>query len=128
VAILALVPIGLLLTVWLIGLVRARRIRRAGGDPDVRELVWALDRLGHPVRDGTTLLDLERRLADLAGPAAARHVRSLRERRFAPGGGAGTRGLDRRALRRGLARGRGPLGRLRALIALPPRRPGPRPG
>jgi transglutaminase-like putative cysteine protease len=128
VAIAALVPLGLLAALWLTGLVRARRLRRAGGDPDLRELVWALDRLGHPVRDGTTLLELERRLAELAGPAAARHVRSLRDRRFAPAGAARAGGLDRRALRRGLARGRGPLARLRALVALPPRRLVPRRG
>ena len=126
VAIAAAVPLALLGALWLTGLLRARRLRRAGGDPDVRELVWALDRLGHPVRDGTTLLELERRLASLAGPGAARHVRSLRERRFAPQGAAPSGALDRRALRRGLARGRGPLARLRALIALPPRRLAPR--
>jgi hypothetical protein len=32
--------------------------------------------------------------------------------------------LDRRALRRGLAEGRGPIVKLRALLVLPPRRHG----
>jgi hypothetical protein len=125
-AMLAAIPLLLLAALWAAALLRARRVRRSGGDPDLRELVWALDRLGHPVRAGTTLLELERRLERLAGPAAAGHVRSLRNRRFAPRGIAVAGGLDRRALRRGLARGRGPIARLRALMALPPRRIGPR--
>jgi transglutaminase-like putative cysteine protease len=122
VAAIVMLPLLVLGGLWLTALLRARRVRRAGGDPDVRELVWALDRLGHPVGEGTTLLELERRLERIAGPGAARHVRSLRERRYAPPGAARASGLDRRALRRGLARGRGPLARLRALMALPPRR------
>jgi transglutaminase-like putative cysteine protease len=127
VALLVVVPLTLLAVLWAVALLRARRVRRAGGDPDVRELVWALGRLGHPVAAGTTLLELERRIESAAGPAAARHVRSLRERRFAPPGAARAGGLDRRALRRGLTRGRGPLARLRALMALPPRRHALRP-
>lgn len=116
-------PLAVLGALWAVALVRARRVRRSGGDPDVRELVWALDRLGHPVAPGTTLLGLERRLAKIGGPAAARHARALRQRRFAPPGAAReAAGLDRRALRRALTRGRGPLTRLRALMALPPRR------
>ena len=121
-AVILLLPVAALGGLWLTALLRARRVRAAGGDPDLRELVWALDRLGHPVEEGTTLLELERRLGRIAGPGAARHVRSLRQRRYAPPGSAGASGLDRRALRRGLTRGRGPLARLRALIALPPRR------
>jgi transglutaminase-like putative cysteine protease len=123
VGLIVVVPLGLLGALWAIALLRARRVRRAGGDPDVRELVWALGRLGHPVRDGTTLLELERSLEPIAGPGAARYVRSLRQRRFAPRSSAAG-ALDRRALRRGLARGRGPIARLRALMALPPRRLG----
>jgi transglutaminase-like putative cysteine protease len=118
-------PVAVVGWLWVAALVRTRRVRREGGDPDVRELVWALDRLGQPVAPGTTLLGLERRLAELAGPAAARHVRALRERRFAPPGAVRERGLDRRALRRALAPGRGPRARLRALMALPPRRTQP---
>ncbi|HEX8054782.1 MAG TPA: transglutaminase domain-containing protein [Thermoleophilaceae bacterium] len=117
-------PLAVLGGLWVVALVRARRVRRSGGDPDVRELVWALDRLGHPVAPGTTLLGLERRLAGIGGPAAARHARALRQRRFAPPGPVrDAAGLDRRALRRALTRGRGPLTRVRALMALPPRRP-----
>jgi transglutaminase-like putative cysteine protease len=122
IAALVLIPLSLLGALWAAALLRARRVRRSGGDPDLRELVWALERLGRPVGAGTTLLELERRLEGEAGPAAARHVRSLRDRRFAPPGTPRAGGLDRRALRRGLARGRGPIARLRALMALPPRR------
>jgi transglutaminase-like putative cysteine protease len=117
-----LLPLALVGGLWLTALLRARRVRSSGGDPDLRELVWALGRLGHPVGEGTTLLELERRRGRIAGPGAARHVRSLRERRYAPPGAVHAIGLDRRALRRGLARGRGPAARLRALMALPPRR------
>jgi transglutaminase-like putative cysteine protease len=127
VGLIVLGPLALLAVLWAVALLRARRVRRAGGDPDIRELVWALGRLGHPVAAGTTLLELERRVEAAAGPAAARHVRSLRDRRFAPPGAAYGGGLDRRALRRGLTRGRGPVARLRALMALPPRRHALRP-
>jgi hypothetical protein len=76
------------------------------------------------VPSGITLLELERRLGVTAGAGAARYVRALRRRRFdAPGRVAGVR-LDRRALRRGLAAGRGPIVKLRALLALPPWRHG----
>jgi transglutaminase-like putative cysteine protease len=122
IAALVLIPLTFLAILWAAALLRARRVRRSGGDPDLRELLWALERLGRPVRAGTTLLELERRLEGEAGPAAARHVRSLRDRRFAPPGAPRAGGLDRRALRRGLVRGRGPIARLRALMALPPRR------
>ena len=122
VAALLALPLLTVAGIWVVALLRARRVRRSGGDPDVRELVWALDRLGHPVPPGMTLLALERRLGTSVGPAAARHVRALRERRFAPPASVRVRGLDRRALRRALTRGRGPVVRLRALLALPPRR------
>jgi transglutaminase-like putative cysteine protease len=112
-------PLAGLAALWAAALLRARRVRRAGGDPDLRELSFALDRLGHGIAPGTTLLDLERRLRVTAGASAASYVRGLRERRFAP---AATTRLDRRALRRGLAEGRGPIVRLRALLVLPPRR------
>jgi transglutaminase-like putative cysteine protease len=113
-------PLAGIVALWMVALLRARRVRRAGGDPDVRELRFALDRLGHRVAPGTTLLDLERRLRVTAGAGAASYVRALRERRFARAAAAAR--LDRRALRRGLAEGRGPIVRLRTLLVLPPRR------
>jgi hypothetical protein len=106
---------------WGVAVARARRVRRAGGDPDVRELRFALERLGHGVPAGATLLDLERRLGVTAGAGAVRYVRALRERRFAR---AAAVRLDRRALRRALGEGRGPIVRLRALLVLPPWRHG----
>jgi transglutaminase-like putative cysteine protease len=115
----AALPLAGIALLWGLAVLRARRVRRAGGDPELRELVWALERLGRPLAPGTTLLSLERRLAAGPGPGAAAYVRALRERRFAPAAAAR---LDRRALRRALARGRGPRTRLRALLVLPPRR------
>ncbi|HUA73298.1 MAG TPA: transglutaminase-like domain-containing protein [Solirubrobacteraceae bacterium] len=116
-------------------LVRARRAasrvdrRRAGpGDGverDTRELARTLARLGVPLAAGVTLYELERQLLRSHGPDAGAYARLLRERRYGPpahaahaSGGAG----ERRRLRRALARGRGPLGRVRALLALPPKR------
>ncbi|MFL5780594.1 MAG: transglutaminaseTgpA domain-containing protein [Thermoleophilaceae bacterium] len=112
-------PLAGIAALWVVAVLRARRVRGAGGDPDLRELRFALDRLGHRIGPGATLLDLERRLRVTAGPGAASYVRALRERRFARAAAAR---LDRRALRRGLSEGRGPIVGLRALLVLPPRR------
>jgi hypothetical protein len=109
---------------WLAAVARARRIRRAGGDPDLRELSFALERLGHRFPPGTTLLELESRLWVTTGVGAARYVRALRERRFAPASHSASFRLDRRDLRRGLGDGRGPIVKLRALLVLPPWRHG----
>ena len=104
----------------------ARRLRRRGGraaDPDreLRELRRALGRLGFAVPAGTTLLGLERQLEPRVGRAAIRHVRLLRHSPYGAGGPAAPEPVARRALRRALTRGAGPLGRLRGLMALPPR-------
>ncbi|MHB8695869.1 MAG: transglutaminase-like domain-containing protein [Solirubrobacteraceae bacterium] len=105
-------------------LVRAAfRARVAAVDP-VRELERAFARCGRPLSPGTTLGALEHRFRHT--PAAARYVRTLALRRYAqadpdgarPNGGVTSAG--RRAVRRELAPWRGPLGRLRALWALPP--------
>ena len=107
---------------WLAAAVRARRLRRSG-DPALHELREALERLGHRVPADATLLQLERRLETTAGPGAALYVRALRERRFEPPARtAASRPPDRRALRRALTRGRGPIVKVRALLALPPSR------
>jgi hypothetical protein len=129
-ALLAIVLAALLLpaigaaALWVVVVVRARRVRRAGGDPDLRELGFALERLGHRVPAGTTLLELERRLRGASGTGAVRYVHLLRERRFASPGRAAAIRLDRRDLRRGLSEGRGPIVKLRALLVLPPWRHG----
>jgi transglutaminase-like putative cysteine protease len=106
------------------GGVRHRRRRRllspAGAALQVRELEDALHAAGRASARGTTLLQIERILGDIAGPRAARYAASLRENRYSadrprrPGPDA------RRELRSALARGRGPVGWLRALRAIPP--------
>jgi hypothetical protein len=104
---------------WLVSRHHARRSR--GGDrlpPELAELERALRRTGRRLPPGTTLLQLEGRYAH--NPEARAYVRALTARRYG-GGGAGPTGVQRRALRRELAGGFGPVGRVRALWALPPR-------
>jgi hypothetical protein len=81
--------------------------------------------LGYRVAPGTTLARLERRLRAVADERAADYVTLLRVQRFAPGPAAGPTRADRRALRASLTARRGPLGRLRGYVALPPRRAQP---
>jgi protein-glutamine gamma-glutamyltransferase len=87
---------------------------------EIAELRRALDRLGWDVAPATTLLALEQQLAATAGPRAASYARALRDCRFDPRRGDPPSPADRRALRRALGDAAGPLGPLRALIALPP--------
>jgi transglutaminase-like putative cysteine protease len=99
--------------------VELRRRGRPPGppaEPELAELVRALHRTGRAAGDPVTLAALERRLA---GEAAA-YIHALRERRYAARGGGPT-DSHRRALRRALGDGLGPMGRLRAWWALPPR-------
>jgi hypothetical protein len=91
---------------------------------EIAELRRALERLGWDVSGATTLLQLERRLAAGAGPLAAAYANALRRYRFDPRGGEPPGASERRALRRALGAATGRLGRLRALIALPPGGPG----
>jgi hypothetical protein len=90
-----------------------------GGDAMLAELEQALMRTGRTLPPGSTLSAIERRL----GPDtdAAAYVRALRLQRFAGRGEAPT-ARQRRALRAQLGTGLGPLGWLRALWAVPPRR------
>ena len=88
-------------------------------DHAVWELELALRRAGRPLTTGTTLRQLERRFG--ASDEATAYIRSLSASRY----GATAQlpsGEERRKLRRALAQGLGPLGRLRAFWALPPRR------
>ena len=89
------------------------------GDSELAELERAFARCGRPLRPGTTLLSIERRLA--AEPDASAYVRALRTARFGARG-ARPSPRQRRALRAQLRMGLGPLGHVRALWALPPRR------
>ncbi len=118
---------GAVLVALLGALAVALRVRRSRAlDRDglttaaTAELRRALERLGWDVAPTATLLVLERRLAAGAGPAAAAYARALRGSRFDAEGADPPGPEARRALRRDLAHRGGPLGRLRALLALPP--------
>jgi hypothetical protein len=91
----------------------------APGESELAELERAFARGGRPLGRDTTLLGLERRLA--ASPDAASYVRALRVARFGEAAERPSK-RSRRALRAQLRIGLGPLGRLRSLWALPPRR------
>jgi transglutaminase-like putative cysteine protease len=106
-----------------LGLVRWLRARRRRGrlsplDRAVAELEAALRRAGRPLPTGTTLRQLEQRLG--APPEATAYLRALSASRYGLAPQTPTP-AQRRALRRALAQGLGPAGRLRALWALPPR-------
>jgi transglutaminase-like putative cysteine protease len=107
------------------GVMRARGARHGGDrrsqeEADIGALVRVLSAAGEHVPARATLRQLESRLERTAGAPAARYVRMVRERRFAPAGGERPDAAARRDLRRALARGRGLRARLAALIALPP--------
>jgi transglutaminase-like putative cysteine protease len=117
----ALLTVGAaLLVLWMVGWWRRRRRRGtlAPLDRAVAELEAALRRAGRPVPPGTTLRQLEQRLG--AGADATAYLRALSASRYGPAPQPPTP-AQRRALRRALAQGLGPAGRLRALWALPPR-------
>jgi transglutaminase-like putative cysteine protease len=100
-------------------LVRRRRRRPArGADRLLAELERALRRTGRAPAQGVTLRQLEQRFHD--APEAAAYVRTLRLARYA-GGDPHVTLRQRRALRTELGQGLGLVGRLRALLALPPR-------
>jgi transglutaminase-like putative cysteine protease len=109
-----------LLAVWIVAAWRRRRRRAALTPLDraVAELEAALRRAGRPLQTGTTLRQLEERLGAPADATA--YLRALSASRYGPAPQPPT-AAQRRALRRALAQGLGPTGRLRALWALPPR-------
>jgi len=108
-----------------LGALRRRRRRTpadttGGADAELAELTRALRRLGLEPEPGTTLAELERRLARSHGSQAGEYLRSLRELRYGRPGTARTPSArERRLLRRALSTG-GALARLRGLLALPP--------
>ncbi len=106
------------------GYLLARRRMRPHGtaEAELAELERALPRLGWTLSAGTTLLQLEQRLRRAAGPASAGYVNQLRGMRFGPSRQAPPPAADRRAVRRELTSGGGPMARLRGFVALPPRR------
>ncbi len=113
---------GLAALLLALGLVRWLRARRRRGelsplDRSVAELEAALRRAGRPLPTGTTLRQLEQRLG--LSPDATAYLRALSASRYGPAPTLPT-AAQRKALRRALAQGLGPIGRLRALWALPP--------
>ncbi|MGI8413580.1 MAG: transglutaminase domain-containing protein [Solirubrobacteraceae bacterium] len=104
-----------------VGIWRQTRYRDAGDiDALVAELERALARCGAPLEPGVTLAVLEQRWS--ASPQAGAYLAALRLARFGTGGELPSRG-GRRALRRWLRVGLGPIGPLQVLWALPPRLP-----
>ncbi len=101
----------------------ARRRKRGGhSDAAVEELRRALSRLGRAPAAGTTLAELEASLTDAYGSPAGGYPRALRRMRYSPAAGAPPPSpAERRALRRALTSGRGPIVKIRGLLALPPR-------
>jgi protein-glutamine gamma-glutamyltransferase len=103
------------------GAISAERAFADDAEGAVGELSRALARIGIPLAPGTTLVELERQLQRSHGPAASRYVRLLCARRYAPNVDARLPTVrDRRLMRRALCAHRGPLARVRALLALPP--------
>jgi transglutaminase-like putative cysteine protease len=111
-----LVALGLIAVIGLV-LARMARLREPTEGELVAELERAMVRCKRPLSDGATLAALEHRFRQ--APEAAGYVTALRHMRFAGAGAPPTAG-QRRALRAELGAGLGPLGRLRALWALPP--------
>ncbi|MGI8430468.1 MAG: transglutaminaseTgpA domain-containing protein [Solirubrobacteraceae bacterium] len=114
----AALGVGALLAV--LAFARTRRRGPGGVEPLLTELERALPRGGEAIEPGVTLAALEHRLR--ASPQAAAYVRTIRLARFGAGGELPSF-AQRRALRRRLRLGRGPIGALRVWWALPPRIP-----
>lgn len=105
---------------WMLG--RRRLSRSLGGDGELAagELAGALRRLGYELPSTVTLAQIETLVRVHGGVDAARYVRRLRDRRYAPGALAPAGLSDRRRLRHGLTAHLGLGDRLRGQWALPP--------
>jgi transglutaminase-like putative cysteine protease len=115
--------VGGALAALLVGFLLIRRSRRRAWadsplDRAIAELEAALRRAGRPAAPGTTLRQLEQRLGGSADASA--YLSALRAGRYAATAPTPT-AHQRRAFRRELAAGLGWGGKLRALLALPPR-------
>jgi protein-glutamine gamma-glutamyltransferase len=99
---------------------RARPPEPPSSDELLAELERALRRASFTLTPATTLAELERRFARMYSTEAAGYVRAVGRARYADVAEPPT-AAQRRAFRAQLAVGRGVLGRLRALWALPPR-------
>jgi hypothetical protein len=118
--VLAGVVLVALVAAFVVVLRRRRLGPGAGMDRAIAELEAALRRCGRPLKTGTTLRQLERRLGD--SPEIVAYLRALSAGRYAAHPAPPPR-AGRRALRKALGNGLGVTGRLRALWALPPRLP-----
>jgi protein-glutamine gamma-glutamyltransferase len=107
-----------LLVLLAIVLARTARLRDPSEGELVAELERAMERCRRPLPGGATLAALEHRFRYT--PEAAAYITALRRMRFGRAGEPPT-AAQRRALRAELGAGLGPLGRCRALWALPPR-------
>lgn len=105
---------------WLAGRARLRRSLDKDGELASAELERALRRLGYAIPATVTLRQIEQLVEVHGGPDAARYVRRLRERRYAPGAVAAATLRDRRRLRLRITAHLGLDARLRGLWALPP--------
>jgi transglutaminase-like putative cysteine protease len=105
---------------WLGGRARLRRSLDGDGEDASAELALAMVRLGYVMPATITLAQLERLVRLHGGPDAARYVRLLRERRYAPDGARSATLRDRRRLRHALTAHLGLDARARGLWALPP--------
>jgi hypothetical protein len=111
--------LGLLLVLTAVRHERRQRKVPAGVDPELHELVRALRRSGRMPGNGVTLWKLETVLG--GSDAAQGYLRAVRQHRYGDEQAPPPTREQRRALRRVLGAGLGPLGRLRGWWALPPR-------
>src|SRR5581483_10796386 len=102
------------------GVVITRPWHRPGLEDLVAELERAFARTGRPLTPQVTLSEIEHRLEGT--PGAETYVRTLRRARYAQEAELPS-ARERRALRVALRSGLGITGALRALWAVPPRRP-----
>jgi transglutaminase-like putative cysteine protease len=117
---LPLIVLGVLVAaLTLVRVERRARIPVAAVDPELAELVRALRRSGRMPSSGVTLARLETTLG--GSDAAQGYLRAVREHRYGRTDAPVPTREQRRALRRVLGAGLGPLGRLRGWWALPPR-------
>lgn len=114
---LALLTLGLL---CLRGRMLLRRSLDDDGELATHELVRALRRLGYVLPATVTLARVESIVRLHGGVEAARYIRLLRERRYAPGPVASATLRDRRRLRLALTAHLGLASWLHGLWALPP--------
>jgi hypothetical protein len=111
--------LAVLLALTLVRHEQRRRKAPPGVDPELAELVRALRRSGRMPHNGVTLWKLETVLG--GSDAAQGYLRAVRAYRYGDEAAPPPTREQRRALRRVLSAGLGPLGTVRGWWALPPR-------